>query len=35
VEILREAGVHIASSPARLGTTMAQALGTLLENTGT
>ncbi|MHA1600208.1 MAG: succinate--CoA ligase subunit alpha [Alphaproteobacteria bacterium] len=35
VEILREAGVHIAPSPAHLGVTMAEALGTLLENTGT
>jgi succinyl-CoA synthetase alpha subunit len=35
VEILRDAGVLIAPSPARLGAAMAQALGTLLEKTRT
>jgi len=35
VEILRAAGVLIAPSPARLGTAMAEALGTLVERTGT
>jgi len=35
VEILRDAGVLIAPSPARLGAAMAQALGSLLEKTGT